>query len=87
MWWGSSGRSSYFWGGALVVVGTLLLLGNLGLLNDINWDYVWPVLLIAFGVWLIAARALQRGARSSGGPATADRSTPPEPPTKVEENQ
>src|SRR5438270_13930620 len=45
-----------FWGGALVLFGVLLLLANLGLLNDIRWDFVWPVLLIALGVWLIVAR-------------------------------
>lgn len=73
MWWGAR-RPSYFWGGALVVVGALLLLGNLGLLNNLNWDYVWPVLLIAFGAWLIVARALPGGAPIYGRAAAVDRS-------------
>ena len=45
-----------FWGGLLVVFGVLLLLANLGVLNYIRWDVVWPILLIGVGVWLIVAR-------------------------------
>jgi Domain of unknown function (DUF5668) len=73
MWWGAR-RPSYFWGGALVLVGGLLLLGNMGLLNNLNWDYVWPVLLIAFGVWLIVARVIPAGAPTFAGSAAVDRS-------------
>lgn len=84
MWWGWSGRSSYFWGGALVVVGALLLLGNVGLLNNLNWDYVWPVLLIAFGVWLVVARAMPGGPITDrGGSGAVDRSDPREGLTKA----
>jgi cell wall-active antibiotic response 4TMS protein YvqF len=75
--WRWTGRSSYFWGGALVVVGALLLLGNVGLLNNVNWDVVWPVLLIAFGAWLIVARVLPGGPPAIGRSAAAvDRSDP-----------
>lgn len=45
-----------WWGAALVVVGLLFLLANLGILNNLDWSVVWPVLLIAFGVWLLLAR-------------------------------
>jgi hypothetical protein len=47
---------SLFWGGLLVIVGILFLLANLGLLNNLDWNVVWPVLVIALGVWLILAR-------------------------------
>lgn len=47
---------SVFWGGVLVIVGILFLLGNTGVLSNITWDYVWPVAIIAVGVWLIVAR-------------------------------
>src|SRR5437867_2237975 len=47
---------SVFWGGALVILGVLFLLANTGVLENVDWNYVWPVLLIAFGLWLIAAR-------------------------------
>ena len=77
MWWGAR-RPSYFWGGALVVVGGLLLLGNLGLLNNVNWNFIWPFLLIGFGVWLIAARALPAGTPTYSGSAAVDRSDPRE---------
>lgn len=53
---------SIFWGAVLVAVGLLLLLGNTGVLAMLNWDYVWPVFLIALGVWLIAARIGPGGA-------------------------
>ena len=47
---------SIFWGGVLVVVGGLFLLANLGVLNNLSWDIIWPVALIAIGLWLILAR-------------------------------
>lgn len=56
---------SLFWGGLLVIVGGLFLLANLGVLNNLDWNVVWPVLIIALGVWLILARI-------GPGSATAD---------------
>jgi hypothetical protein len=55
-------RPSLFWGGLLVIVGVLFLLANLGFLDNLNWDVVWPVLLIGLGVWLIAGRIGPGGA-------------------------
>jgi hypothetical protein len=80
MWWWWSRRPSYFWGGTLVVVGVLLLLGNTGVLNNVNWDQIWPVLLIAFGIWLIVGRMLPGGAPPTyvGSAAQVDRSDPRE---------
>ena len=56
---------SLFWGGVLVIVGVLFLLANLDVLNNVNWDVVWPLLLIALGAWLIVARI-------GSGSSTAD---------------
>lgn len=53
MW---SRNPSVWWGGVLVIVGVLFLLANLGVLNNVDWDVIWPLLLIALGVWLILAR-------------------------------
>ncbi len=53
---------SVFWGGVLVIVGALFLLANLGVLSNLNWDVVWPVLLIALGVWLVVGRIGPGGA-------------------------
>jgi Domain of unknown function (DUF5668) len=47
---------SIFWGGLLVIVGVLFLLANLGVFSNLNWDVVWPIFLIALGVWLLAGR-------------------------------
>lgn len=60
-----------FWGGVLVLFGVLLLLANLGLLNEIKWDLIWPVLLIALGVWLIVVRIGPRGASADVDSAEA----------------
>ena len=54
MWWARN--PSTFWGGALVLLGLLFLLANTGVLSNLNWNVVWPVLLIALGVWLILPR-------------------------------
>jgi hypothetical protein len=46
------------WGGiALVVIGSLLLLGNLGLFS-LFWvgRFFWPVVLVGLGVWLLTKR-------------------------------
>jgi cell wall-active antibiotic response 4TMS protein YvqF len=53
---------SLFWGGVLVIVGVLFLLANTGVLENVDWNYIWPVILIALGVWLILARIGPGGA-------------------------
>ncbi len=52
MWWNRNPAA--FWGGLLVILGVLFLLGNLNL--NVRWDLVWPVFLVALGAWLILAR-------------------------------
>src|SRR5579864_3307287 len=54
MWW--TRNPSTFWGGVLVALGVLFLLANTGVLDNVNWDVVWPVILIAIGAWLIVVR-------------------------------
>jgi len=47
----------FFWPAALIILGLVLLLANLGLLPPIAWrslGLLWPVLLIVLGVELIA---------------------------------
>lgn len=58
MWWNRNPAA--FWGGVLVILGVLFLLGNLNI--NIRWDLIWPVFLVALGVWLIAARIGPGGA-------------------------
>jgi predicted membrane protein len=52
-----------FWGAILVTVGTLLVLRNLGLLG-FRFRHVWPMVLVALGIYLIW-RALE-GRRPAG---------------------
>jgi hypothetical protein len=46
-----------FWGAVLVVLGLLFLAANTGVLDRIDWNIAWPVLLIALGVGLLVTRA------------------------------
>lgn len=57
-WWGPGGWT-WFWGVALVLVGCYYLLKNLGLLDWVKGDLVWPLLIILLGLWMIVARALR----------------------------
>jgi hypothetical protein len=51
---------TWFWGVALILVGGYYLLKNLGLLEWVGGDVIWPLLVIALGIWLIVARVIQR---------------------------
>lgn len=49
-------NSNLFWALLLIVVGIVLLLGNLGAFArlEINvWSLIWPLVLIALGAWLV----------------------------------
>jgi len=46
-------RRRLFWGGALLILGLLLLLENLGLLPFSAWAIFWPLLLIFLGIGLL----------------------------------
>jgi hypothetical protein len=41
----------------LVAVGVLFMLGNLGWFRFLDWKDVWPLVLIAIGVYFIAQRS------------------------------
>lgn len=46
-------RSGLFWAVVLILVGALLLLGNLGILRFNFWQMLWPALLILLGLWVL----------------------------------
>jgi hypothetical protein len=46
-------RSTLFWGGILILIGVLLLLNNLGILDVNIWSLIWPLFLIALGLWIL----------------------------------
>lgn len=52
-----------FFGGLLILIGLMVLVGNLFDLN--MWKYFWPFLLILLGLWMLARPRLV----SSRGPA------------------
>ncbi|HEY8806213.1 MAG TPA: PspC domain-containing protein [Candidatus Limnocylindria bacterium] len=41
----------------LVAVGAIFMLGNLGFFRGLDWKYIWPLIIIALGVYLISQRA------------------------------
>jgi hypothetical protein len=43
-----------FFGIVLVILGALLLLNEIGIINWSGWGVIWPILIIAVGVKLIA---------------------------------
>lgn len=51
-------RSNFFWGTLIIVLGSLFLLQNLGILNINIWNMLWPLFLIALGAWIILGRFL-----------------------------
>ncbi len=40
----------------LVIVGALFFLQNVGFLPPISWHYIWPLLLIGWGVTIILGK-------------------------------
>ena len=52
----SAERRRYAVGILLVGVGAIFFLGNLGVFRGLDWKYIWPLVIIAFGVFLIAQR-------------------------------
>ncbi|OGO69560.1 MAG: hypothetical protein A2Z37_15625 [Chloroflexi bacterium RBG_19FT_COMBO_62_14] len=54
-----------FWSMVLIVVGVLLLLGNLGLLPANVWLVIWPSMLILLGLWILGGRFIRGGAAVS----------------------
>lgn len=46
-------RGTLFWGSILILFGILLLLNNLGILDVNVWSLIWPLFLIALGVWTL----------------------------------
>jgi phage shock protein C len=57
--WGPSYRNrprGLWFGIILIVLGAYFLLTNLGIFNNVHWEIVWPVLLIALGLLLLLRR-------------------------------
>lgn len=58
-------RGSFFWGTLLVVFGALFLLSNLGYIDVDIGNLIWPILLIALGLWALAGGLFGRRSPAS----------------------
>jgi LiaI-LiaF-like transmembrane region len=67
--------ASLFWGVALVVLGGLFLLGNLGIIKVDVWGVIWPTALILLGIWLLWGRLFYRGLASEHNNVPLDGAT------------
>jgi predicted membrane protein len=67
----SRSLSGYVWGGVVTLIGAFLLLDALDIFpsNLFNFEVIWPVLLIAFGVSVLV-RALERNRNPMGAPSS-----------------
>ena len=49
-----------FWGFVLIIIGGLLLLQNLGYLENVDlWGLIWSIAFIAFGIWVLLGAVLK----------------------------
>ena len=46
-------RGNLFWGSVLIVLAGLLMLKQMGVIAGDIFGYFWPLLIIAFGIWMI----------------------------------
>ncbi len=82
----SSSNSTVFWGLVLVVLGTVLLLRQLGFhlpfnLADVPWSVLWALFLIAIGVLLLLPNWGEKSSQQESNqvaPETAEAPTKPE---------
>jgi hypothetical protein len=65
----SRSLSGYIWGGVVTLIGAFLLLDALDIIpaHFFNFELIWPLLLIAFGVSVLV-RALERNRYPAGAP-------------------
>ncbi len=54
------GRGTMFWGAILILLGLLFLLNNLGILAVNVWALLWPIFLVALGIWILFGTVLGR---------------------------
>ncbi|MEX2143501.1 MAG: DUF5668 domain-containing protein, partial [Anaerolineales bacterium] len=53
-------RDNIFWGLILLVVGSLFLADNLGYFT-FNLNLLWPLFIIALGIYILVGRSSQQG--------------------------
>lgn len=53
-------RGRYFWALMIILLGVLLLLSNFDLIQVNIWGLIWPIFLVALGVWFLLGTTLSR---------------------------
>jgi len=46
-------------GAGLFIIGLSFLLKNLGVLNEVTWSFIWPILLMIVGLSMVFNRRKQ----------------------------
>jgi len=70
----SCSPASYIWGGLVASAGAVLFVDNLGLMR-VNFEFIWPLALIGFGVVMLSKAMDRQRLRATGGVETSSRST------------
>lgn len=66
----SKNSAGYIWGGLVAGAGALFLLDNLGIFS-LNFEFVWPLILIGFGLTLLFKTLDRQRLRATGGVDTS----------------
>jgi hypothetical protein len=53
--------NTLFWGVVLVLIGVLMVLNNMDLLPVDVWSLIWPIVIIAAGIWVLWAAFFRKG--------------------------
>jgi hypothetical protein len=67
-------------GFVLICIGILVLLSNLNLIKGDVWNYIWPIILVVFGISLILKRNRRDHWHRHWHNGPFDHSDPPNPP-------
>jgi hypothetical protein len=64
-------------GFVLVCIGILVLLSNMDIIRGDVWNYIWPLILVIFGISLILKKSRSHSFNSDKSNSPTDRSAPP----------
>jgi hypothetical protein len=71
-------KGDFMWVGfVLVCIGILVLLSNMDIIRGDVWNYIWPLILVIFGISLILKRRRKDWHNSDRPDYHQDRPAPP----------